>query len=122
MSFRQLFLRTCNVYVTRKKLPKRHSYEKRVYEVDEIDTRCQFHLCFKCKFFVQIFYQSQNVTRKSCQKGLWNEKFGRITLMKLTLGSKTIFSVLLQSYSPYNFIGLVSEVVFFFFCELKYDQ
>jgi hypothetical protein len=29
---------------------------------------CQFHQHYMCAFFVQIFPQSQNLTRKSCQK------------------------------------------------------
>jgi hypothetical protein len=46
-------------------------------------TRCQFHQPFTCKIVVQIFCQSQNVTRKAAQKRLLYEKFGRIMLMKL---------------------------------------
>jgi hypothetical protein len=40
--------------------------------------RCQFHQRFTYTFFVQIFWQSQNVTRKTT--------FVRLTLMKLTAG------------------------------------
>jgi len=37
-----------------------------------------------CAFFVQIFWQRQNVTRKSCQKRLSYKKSAQKTLMKLT--------------------------------------
>jgi len=44
------------------------------YNVDENDGSCQFHQRFTRKFFIRIIRQSQNVTRKSCQKRLSYEK------------------------------------------------
>ncbi len=56
-------------------------YEKFVRKnVDEIDTRGQFHQCFTHAFFVRIFGAKPNVTREN------NEKFVPKMLMKLTTG------------------------------------
>ena len=79
MSISSIFLRTNFLYESRfdSFFLRTHIHKKssrndvriktRVFNVDEIDARCQFHQCFTCKFFVQISLQSQNVTRKSCQ-------------------------------------------------------
>jgi len=52
--------------------------------VDAIDTNRQFHQHFMRAFFVQIFRQSQNVTRKSCQNDVRTKNSYLKTLMKLT--------------------------------------
>ncbi len=44
----------------------------------------RFHQHFMHAFFVRIFLQSQNVTRKSFQKRLSYKKIAQKTLMKLT--------------------------------------
>jgi len=48
------------------------------------ESRCQFHQHFTRAFFVQIFCQSQNVTRKSCQNDVRTKNLYVKMLMKLT--------------------------------------
>jgi len=60
-------------------------WEKKLHEyVDEIDPCCQFHQRFTCAFFVRIFCQSQNVTRKSYQNEVRTNNSYVKTLLKLT--------------------------------------
>jgi len=47
-------------------------------------SRSHFHQNYARAFFVWIFRQSQNATRKSCQNDLRTKKFVRKMLMKLT--------------------------------------
>ncbi len=48
------------------------------------ETCFQFHQHFTRAFFIQIFCQSQNVTRKSCQNNVCTKNSYKKTLMKLT--------------------------------------
>jgi len=57
-------------------------------------------------FFVQNFCQSQNVTRKSCQKRLSYKKFACITLMKLTAGGRNTEEVNYTSPVLFKLPGL----------------
>ncbi len=44
----------------------------------------QFHQHLRAHFLFEFWRQSQNITGKSCRKGLLYEFFARMTLMKLT--------------------------------------
>ncbi len=48
--------------------------------------RCQFHQRFTREFFIQIFPQSQNVTREKLRKRCLYKKFVRKMLIKLKVG------------------------------------
>jgi len=60
-------------------------------------SRSQFHQHLKHVFFVQIFCQSQNVTRKAAKTSYSYEKFVRLMLMKLT-PSVNFISILLAAF------------------------
>ncbi len=49
-------------------------------------TRGQFHQHLRAHFLYEFWRQSQNITGKSCQKGLSYEKRARKMLMKSALG------------------------------------
>jgi hypothetical protein len=51
-----------------------------------IQSSGQFHQRFSSTFFIPIFCQSQNVTRKSCRNDICTKNFYVKTLMKLTPG------------------------------------
>ena len=70
---------------------------------------CQFHQHFTREFFVQIFYQSQNVIWKSCQNVRSYEKFARKTLMKLTAGVHSSQSRFLKIVPKCFFLILTGE-------------
>jgi len=55
----------------------------------------------RARFFVQIFRQSQNVTRKSCQKSLSYEKSAQKTLMELTPARKKAAHIMLVKSTPH---------------------
>ncbi len=67
-------------------------YLSRFYLYETIPTdilsllRCQFHQHFTRAFFVRIFCQSQNVTRKSCRNAICTKNSYVKMLMKLTIG------------------------------------
>jgi len=64
--------------------------------VDEINTRCQFHPRKKRNFFVRMLFLCVCVTRKKLPKRCSYKKFVRRTLMKLT-------PVLLECYILFEY-------------------
>ncbi len=80
---------------------KEHSKGK----IDVMPFRGQFHQHLTRAFFVRIFCQRQNVTRKSLQKGRSYEKSEQKTLMKLTLDLLLTCSDQLQTLFSASFIS-----------------
>ncbi len=77
--------------------------------------RCQFHQRFMCALFLQIFCQSQNVTRKSCQNDVCTKNLYVKTLMKLTPGvtiTHIVWAVFLQKFFEQIFLHSVWVCIF----------
>ena len=119
--FRTKFLTKpeCN----KKKLPKRHLYEKFVRKnVDEIDTFRQFHQRFFMRFFrTNVILAAFSSYVPALSKILY-EKCARNTLTKLTPSSRWLVvhcgfvPYLIFYYSTFTtFYGTFSKIIFYLF-------
>ncbi len=85
------FFRTKVFFLTRKICQNVTFVRKsQAKNVDEIDTRCKFHLHFTRTFCSNMFcsnrFQSQNVTREKLHEALSCKKLSHKMLVKLTTG------------------------------------
>ncbi len=88
----------------------------------ELFTRWRFHQRFTCAFFVRLFCQSQNVTRKRCQNNVYTKKLYLKMLMKLTSWHAKIANHLSSSCCVFFLITLENILQFRFqiFCHFSF--